>query len=64
MSLTARAASFSATPFSAMFWSPFALVAALSHASQAYDGGKMRWWQADATEVSETLDILNVLTNA
>lgn len=45
-----------------MFWSPFALVAALAHAASAYEGGKMRWWQADSDEVSETLDILNTLT--
>lgn len=47
-----------------MFWSPFALVAALAHASAAYDGGTMRWWQADSDDLNETINILNSLTNA
>lgn len=63
MSITARAASFSATPFNVLFWSPFALVAALSHASQTYDGAKMRWWQADSDDMTETLSTLQTLCN-
>lgn len=45
----------------ALFWSPFALVAAIAHAAQAADGAKMSWLVADKREMESTLNMLNDL---